>query len=92
METEIVCGAGGGGLLFLGGILWWLRRSGLVQCSIDMRKPLIEECKRTGDEQRAQRLTHEIGVFERRLPMYSRLLVIAGLLLMALSLVLHFTR
>ena len=90
--TEIIIGGFGFGLLILGGGLWFLRRGGLVRWAIEARKVLIEECRRAGDEQRAQRLTTEIQVFETRSPMYSRLLVMVGLTLLALSVVIHFVR
>ena len=89
-ETEIVVGGFGFGLLLLGGILWFFRRAGWVRWAIESRKALIEECRRAGEEQRAQRLGAEIQVFEVRLPAYSRILLVAGLALLAVSFVVYF--
>ena len=92
METEIVSGSFGLGLLTLAGILWFLRRTNYFRWCIDTRKAIIEDCSRTGNKDKARRLAHEIEVFEKRLPLFSRLLGLSGLLLIAISFVLHLAR
>lgn len=74
-------------LLALGNGLWIFRRENV---GINERKRMIEDCKLTGDEDKAKRLRHELEILEKRTPIYSRILAVAGLVLLALSFVVHY--
>ena len=78
--------------MILAAILWFLRRTALFRGAIDVRKAMIEECKRTGQEQRARQLAHEILVFEMRPPVYAKLLTVVGMVLLGCSAALHFAK
>jgi hypothetical protein len=82
--------------LATGLVLVWLRRFGFwefnAQRAVELRKSMIEESKRRGDEAKAKKLAREMLVIEKRLPTYAMFLIIMGFSLMVVGAMLHFTR
>lgn len=72
-------------ILVIGTILFFLPRTQLFCWAIEKRRGLIYDFRSTGNDQEAQRLSHEVSVLERRLPVYSKLFLWAGTLLIAIS-------
>jgi hypothetical protein len=73
------------GLLFIGGGLFVLTRSRLFTYGIEARKAMIESAKNSGEIERVRKLTHEISVLQKRVPLYAKLVGGLGLLLIALG-------
>ncbi|WP_316347047.1 hypothetical protein [Desulfuromonas acetoxidans] len=75
-------------LISIGGIFMWIPRWNYIKWCIEVRERLVKECESKGDFIKAEKVKKEIHAFRVKLPIYSKVMLTTGLVLLVVGYVL----
>ena len=89
MELEIIFVCTGLGLFIIGSVAFFLPRRKMLHFAIESREKLIKRYMNKGDEKMALGISREIAALEVSPPLYSKVFIGIGVLLLAASYLLY---